>query len=266
MLDIKRYYTMKRYYAKLINTTSGHRVVFHHMAKCGGTSVSYALRRRYFLSYAGFTSEPIYRAMETFHPDATQMELIDHVRMFRQQLLLQHLFSDIRCISGHVHFSEAAYDLFNHQYAFITTLRDPVDLLLSSYRYDREQTNQRWQTNLTLEAYLETERASFFGLGFAHFYSGIPITPEPDQSALVDRAKSNLQKFALIGFTDDMPAFARRLRKLLGVRLSIGHENRTRTGRASSSDSVAPHIRRRIEAISEANLEIYEYARNKLSG
>ena len=260
MLDLKRYYT------SLTNATAGHRVVFHHMAKCGGTSVSRALRRRYLLSYAGFTSEPIYRAMETFHPDATQMELIDRVRMFRQQLLLQHLFSDVRCIAGHVHFSEAAYDLFNDKYAFITTLRDPVDLLLSSFRYDKKQTIDRWQTNLTLEAYLETERATFFGCAFAHFYSGIPILPEPDQSALVDRAKSNLQKFALIGFTDDMPAFARRLRRLLGVRLSIGHENRTRTGRASSSDSVAPHIRRRIEAISEANLEIYEYARNKLSG
>lgn len=228
--------------------------------------MSRALRRRYMLSYAGFLSGQIYRTMEALHPAATDLEIVHRVRTFRQQLLIQHLFSGIHCISGHVQFSDVAYEYFKKRYAFITTLRDPVDLMISSYHYDTKQADQRWRTDLTLEEYLDTERAILFGRGFAHFYGDLPVFPEPNPSELVDRAKKNLGKFALIGFTDDMPAFERGLRKLLGVRLSIGHENRSEGRRASTADPAAPHIRRKIEAISGPNLEIYEYARAKLAG
>jgi hypothetical protein len=111
----------------------GNRVVFHHLPKCGGTSVRRTLRLSYPLSYAGFGSNPTYRAMEALHPDRDETWIRNATLDFREKQLLCFLFDDVRCIAGHVPFCETAYDLFKERYNFITTLREPVSLIISLF-------------------------------------------------------------------------------------------------------------------------------------
>ena len=58
-----------------------------------------------------------------------------------------------------------------------------------------------------------------------------------------------------------MAGFQQQLHKALGVRLRIGHTNRSRVDR---DEAVAPGLRAKIEEMSAPNIEIYEFARREL--
>jgi hypothetical protein len=253
---------IKRYREKLINATCGHRVVFHHVPKCGGMSVRRALQLRYALSYTGFGSDPAYRAFEALHP-ADDLTLISRrVAEYREAQLLHFLFDDIRYISGHVRFSIKAYELFTNKYKFVTTLRDPFEMILSSYRYSAGLNIERWRVTGDLEAYLETPRALAFGSMYSDFFSGLPSSVDPRSTQSIELAKANLAKLSVVGIVEEMESFEQKLCAALGVRLSIGHTNRSRGDRY---ETLAPKLRARIEEVSAANIEIYEFARRELA-
>ena len=102
-------------------------VVFHHVPKCGGTSVGRAIRRRYLLSQATVKPEESYRAFAAFTGRSDRDAMLRDVLDLREQMMLYHLFDGVRCLSLHVRFSEAAFDRFGERYRFVTLLRDPVD-------------------------------------------------------------------------------------------------------------------------------------------
>ena len=257
MLDIKRYHT------KLTNATCGHRVVFHHVPKCGGTSVRRALRMRYALSYTGFGSDPVYRALEAMHPEDDRTSISGRVTDYREIQLLHFLFADIRCISGHARFSNKAHELFANKYKFVTTLRDPVSLMISSYTYSARLEIDRWRAAGNFEEYLETDRAKDFGSLYSHFFSGLARADNPHSKHSIERAKENLAKFSVVGLVEDMSSFQQQLHGALGIRLRIGHTNRSRVDR---DEAVAPGLRAKIEEMSAPNIEIYDFAKRELVG
>lgn len=250
---------------RLIEVVCGAPVVFHHVPKCGGTSIARKLRVHYALSFAGFPSEPTYAALESLHPGEDDNELPKRVIEFREIQLLYYLFCSYRCLSGHVRFSNVAFDKFSQSYKFITTLREPVNMLISSYFYDSKQINPRWKVEDDIESYLEGPRARIFGAIYSHFFSGLPHDNDPCTRESVDLAKENLSRFAAVGLVEDMAGFERKLREVLGIRLRIGHENRSRVSDAERREAITPVIRRKIEELSAPNIEIYEFAKRHLA-
>lgn len=172
---------------------------------------------------------------------------------------------NIKCVSGHVRFSETAHNVFGNKYAFITTLRDPVSWFISWYFYNFTARDTRWKLDLTMEQYLETAHAQALGSGFAHFFSGLPVEADSGTRDSVDRAKKNLDKMTVVGFVDDMPAFQKQLRSKLGIKIDIRHDNKARVSRDARDSSITPAIIERIRAVNAVNLEIYDYARQKFS-
>lgn len=251
----------------LLDATCGHRVVFHHVPKCGGTSVQRALRARYLLSFRGFPSDPTYRAAETLHPDYDERAILMQVIDFREYQLLFYLHQDVRCIGGHVRFSEAAFNEFSDRYMFITILRDPVSLMISSYFFDklhRRQINSRWQTNYDIETYLESPRGNLLSTVYSHFFSGLSMDKDPAYPESIEKAKKNIRRFTVVGFTDTMELFQKTLQDVLGVRIRIGHINKSAADRREHEAIVTADVRRKIEAQSGPSLEIYEFARSAL--
>lgn len=184
---------------------------------------------------------------------------------FREKQLLCFLFDDVRCIAGHVPFCETAYDLFKERYKFITTLRDPVSLIISLFFYDSTTSEDRWRFHGNIEEFPETPRAALFGTAYAHFFSGLPPDHDPQSRAVIERAKANLGKFTVVGLVDNMAGFERRLRDSLGIRLRIRHLNKARVADAERVRVVTNDVRRKIEALSTVNLEIYDYARRHVA-
>ena len=182
----------------------GNRVVFHHLPKCGGTSV---------LEPCGLVI--LYR-MQDFHPSHVSgygsapsrsrrnLDKKGNAGVQRKQLLC-FLFDDVRCIAGHVPFCETAYDLFKERYNFITTLREPVSLIISLFFYDATSSEDRWRFDGSIEAFLETPRAALFGTAYAHFFSGLPPDCDPQSRAVIERAKANLGRFTVSEWSTTWP-------------------------------------------------------------
>lgn len=248
-----------------VDALSGPRVVFHHVPKCGGTSVAQALRIRYAISFAGFPTPPILNSIRTLNPGIGEQDrarLVDH---FQERLFLFYLFHDIRCIAGHVRFSATAHDTFSKSYRFITTLRDPVSMMISHYFFQRKRPDDLFTNVFDLDAYFDTWEARELGSLYSYFFSGAPIAEDPSSAKSIALAKENLARFDAIGFVDDIPGFQRQLREAVGLRLRIGHANKSVASQSELTEIVTPAVRRRMEEMSAPNIEIYEFARRELA-
>lgn len=255
----------KNIYLKLVERTSGPPLIFHHLPKCAGTSVYRKLLLSYILSHRVLHIAPCYRTYEQLNPDWDEEKVRWETLVFREHLLLYYMNQNIRCIAGHVRFSETAHNVFGGKYAFITTLRDPISWFISWYFYNFTAKENRWKLDSTIEQYLQTAHAQTLGSGFAHFFSGLPVEADPSTRESVDRAKKNLDKMTAVGFVDDMPAFQKQLRNKLGIKLDIRHENKARVSRDTRESVITPNIIDRIRAVNAVNLEIYDYARQRFS-
>ncbi len=63
-----------------------------------------------------------------------------------------------------------------------------------------------------------------------------------------------------------MPRFECRLREILGVRLRVGHANKSKADSSERDNTITPAIRREIEALSTPNNEIHAFAKPELAG
>lgn len=248
-----------------VDALSGPRMVFHHVPKCGGTSVAQALRLRYAFSFAGFPSMPLYRTVEALHPGIDPLRRARLVDQLQEQFLLYYLFNDVRCVSGHVPFSNLAYERFTPSYKFVTTLREPVSLMISHYFFQSERPADLWSSTMDIDAYLETAEAREFGAVYSYFFNGLPRDADAHSSAAVEQAKSNLRRFDVVGLVDDMAGFQNRLRERVGVRLRIGYANRSKASPSDRSSVVTPETRRKMAELNLVNTEIYEFVKRELA-
>lgn len=248
-----------------LDSLCGHRVVFHHVPKCGGTSIERSLRIRYGISYATFPLRSQYNAIEALRPDFGIEDIDLHSAWIREVQFLDYLYQDIRCIAGHIYFSSSAYKIFSDKYYFVTTLRDPVDFFVSFYLQMFHSDEKRWKIDYALESFLDTPLAELFGTFYALYFSELPQNQLVSNNQAAQLSINNLRKFTLVGFLEDMSKFKRRLSEILGVRLWVGHANKSNAKQDDKDDIITPSIRRKIEALSAVNFEIYETAKLNFS-
>jgi len=256
---------VKKYYDKAVNRFSGCRVVYHHVPKCGGTSVARSLRLRYFLSQTSINAASTVETMKQLYPGDSKAEHYRRLRDFRESLLLYYLYSDVRWVNGHVRYSETAYRLFSGSYKFITVLREPVSRYLSNYK-ECYKKNSYAGTDLDLEDYMDTFEGRMQGCMYSEYFSGLPADADFRSEAAVNAAKQNLQKLDLVGFTHEMRDFAGKSGKLLGVHISIGHENVGRNKTDTASSAIKESTIDSIRALCKTDIEIYDFIRKYVSG
>ncbi|MEM8979249.1 MAG: sulfotransferase family 2 domain-containing protein [Pseudomonadota bacterium] len=242
------------------------RFVFHHVPKCGGTSVGRALRKRYILSQATVTPESSFRAFETFTGRSDREQMLIDVLGLREQMMLYHLYEDVRGVSLHVGFSEAAHAEFSDRYKFVTILRDPVARFVSHYNWSFNKPKAHGRIEEDFDTFLGTERAKRVGATFVEYYCGRPSQMDICSSAAVERAIANLAHFSVIGDLANLQGFERGIAKELGVKVKIRHENKNTADRkVVSLAGLSESVRAKVEALCAPDLAVWQAAQDKIA-
>jgi Sulfotransferase family. len=241
-----------------------HPCVFMHVPKCGGTSLSEGLYSLVPLNLKiGILDSPsIRRAMalqyydrdedKTFHDEGDEVVRISE---FRERLLLMHLAHECHLIHGHFLFSETAYRHFGDRYKFVTILRDPIVRTISSYR----MATRTGHFEGDFDAFLDSPKGRRMILHNLRYFSGIPDVAPGEEAAALEKAKTNLARFAVVGFIEEQADFVRHFREVFGRAPSLGHYNRARD---EGVELTAPQ-RKKLEALSWPDLEIDALARKR---
>jgi hypothetical protein len=239
-----------------------HRIVFHHIPKCGGNSVGKALPKRYLLSRRTISPLETLRAVDAVRNGQKSTSQQFNNYQFRQTLFLYLLLKGYHFIWGHVEFNETAFSMFKKKYYFITILRDPVDRYISNYFYDQSyDADNPFRINCELIDFVKMERGIHFGRRYCEYFSGIPLTDQFDVDTAVHLAKKNLHKFSIVGFIEKPGDFSEKFKKLTGYKIRLGHKNKGPVRRHVIERTVQPEIREHIRKICAPDIEIYEYAR-----
>ena len=241
-----------------VNLFCAHRLVFHHVPKCGGTSVGRSLRRAYVFSQATVTpveSEKAFNAAKSSRPSGA----VEHVSELREMMLLYMLYSDVRCVSAHLPFSDIGFDSFGDRYSFVTLLRDPVERFISNYYWNYSRSQAHFRVAESFGDFLSTERARGMGSTYVRYFCGQPGQEFSAQH--VDAAIRNLHRMHLVGFLDDVGEFQASLSKLTGRRLKVGKENVRNTAAKRATILEGP-LRSKVLEVCAADLEIWQAVQN----
>jgi hypothetical protein len=251
--------------AKALRATATERLlpqkfVFHHIPKCGGTSVGRALRKRYLLSQATVTPESSFRAFEAFTGRTDREQMLVDVLDLREQMLLYHMYEGVRGLSLHVRFSERAHARFSDGYKFVTILREPLERFVSHYHWSHNKPHAHAHIDEDFLTFLDTDRAKRIGSTFVEYLSGLPKEIPPYSGEAIAAAVANLAHFQVVGRLDRLDLFEQDLKRELGVRVRIGHENKGKLQTVRKPELDDPVLRSRIEDLCAPDLAVWNAA------
>lgn len=235
------------------------RIFFLHIAKCGGISLSHALRSCY-------DRFPDSRKFGLDSESALYGAKLSNQSYFRftEQILLYLMGSkNMTYINGHFHFSPTAHREFGAEWDFITVLRHPVSRWFSQYFFNRYKKGDYFKTDLDLMPYLESKEGQSSGRTLIASLAPYAYD-EADPTECTKEAIANLHKFALVGFTEHLGDFTAQFKGRYGRSLQIDAFNKSPVSDAVREKMITPEISSKVEEICRYDLEVYRYALKEL--
>lgn len=255
------------------------KIFFLHLHKCGGTSISHAIKHHYHTLNilndptrninVGASSKAAMMNLGLMIPDVRKplsqvidSRMEDEVLFYREKLLTYYLCqAQVRYVSGHFCFNSNLYEQFASQYNFITVLRHPIQRLLSFYHFSRYKSADRpGKISIDLQEYLDTRRSISTGY-YVRMLGGLDPSGDYQSESAILRAKENLHKFKLVGFLENLESFQNQFLSLFERRLYIKKLNHSPKPKEKNPDNFTTEIEAKIQDICKADIEVYNYAK-----
>jgi SAM-dependent methyltransferase len=249
--------------------------VFFHVMKCGGTSVRAALASG-AAAYDGEPTEAPVSAAETtpagdLEADARRLgprifELDGETAKFAaggtnrenwlfRDALLPYVLRAMRpaVVLGHFRYRDRYQELLGSAH-FVTVLRDPVERIVSLYKYRRYKSGIDVPVSLTFDEFLATPRWMKEGHVYVDTFCGRDGL-DPRSDLAIAAAIANLRRFAVIGFTERLDAFSTLVTAQIGKPVSVPMYN---TSPAPEDEQVDDAALERARAVCAPDTALYE--------
>ena len=215
------------------------RIAVVHIGKTAGTTLVGQLSRH----YPDDLRSP--HIMGLKRPDPTQMQ-------------------SLRLIPGHFGFSYAE----KTGAELVTVFRDPVDRIVSLYHFWRQLPERQMVREMTLSEFaqsnapsivIDLENTQTWQIAHEHIIERRKDLAGISDEQLLQRAKDNLERFKVVGITENMPKLAMDIETAWGIRVDLTPRWNRTNGRVSV-DEISAEERELIEKRTYLDAALYHYA------
>lgn len=258
------------------------RVAFIHIPKCAGKSVAAAIHNAMgSLLEPWINSRHARLAVNSVLPDNVKSENVEATALYRNYLLAYFLHSGRKLIYGHLPVSRQLVEAFKKEVAFVTVLRDPVARWKSNYIYDRINNqdpsalpcrNSGCDLEKELNDLLQSDRALQLAYVPTMMLTGKFPASRSEAETLSQVMIETIKSFAVVGFTDDLPAFVSSFERATGVKIDVPRKNITALQSADENGILykdlsalfeRPAIIRKIEKLCEVEQKTFQVLEKK---